>query len=89
MFLSVRALCSGSYRASRIESRPLVSLREQGQKAEESSRISALTGLMKSAGLSLQEGADVVADVVNAMVVRFVIHSYVRVFCFFFSVGQH
>lgn len=45
-------------------------VREQGEKAADTSRISALTELMKAAGLSLQEGADVVADVVNAMVVR-------------------
>lgn len=45
-------------------------VREQGEQVAETSRITALTELMETAGLSLQEGADVVADVVNAMVVR-------------------
>eukprot|EP00752_Nemacystus_decipiens_P006609 g5944.t2 len=43
---------------------------EAGEKAAETNRIAALTELMEAAGLSLKEGADVVADVVNAMVVR-------------------
>ncbi|CAM9706362.1 unnamed protein product [Pylaiella littoralis] len=42
---------------------------EEGEKAASASRIAALNTLMEAAGLSLKEGADVVADVVNAMVV--------------------
>ncbi|CAM9564257.1 unnamed protein product, partial [Hapterophycus canaliculatus] len=43
---------------------------EAGVKAAQTSRVSALSQLMERAGLSLQEGAHVVADVVNAMVVK-------------------
>lgn len=45
---------------------------EQGLKAAEKMRVDALSQLMEKAGLSLQEGADIVADVVNAMVVKYV-----------------
>eukprot|EP00904_Undaria_pinnatifida_P007976 jgi/Undpi1/4308/HiC_scaffold_17.g07674.m1 len=45
---------------------------EEGDDAEASSRVSALTSLMQAAGLSLTEAADAVADVVNAMVVSLV-----------------
>lgn len=38
--------------------------------AATSSGVSALTGLMQTAGLSKTEAAEAVADVVNAMVVR-------------------
>ncbi|CAM9812972.1 unnamed protein product, partial [Ectocarpus fasciculatus] len=43
---------------------------EAGVKAAAASRMSALKELMETAGLSLEQGAEVVADVVNAMVVK-------------------
>ncbi|CBN76079.1 conserved unknown protein [Ectocarpus siliculosus] len=43
---------------------------EAGAKAAAASRMSALKELMETAGLSLEQGAEVVADVVNAMVVK-------------------
>lgn len=46
------------------------SARAQGVKAAAASRMSALKELMETAGLSLEQGAEVVADVVNAMVVK-------------------
>lgn len=42
----------------------------QGENAAESSRVAVLTQLMQAAGFSTKEAADVVADIVNAMVVR-------------------
>ncbi|CAM9935386.1 unnamed protein product, partial [Laminaria digitata] len=44
----------------------------EGGEAAASSRVTALTGLMETAGLSLTDAADAVADVVNAMVVSLV-----------------